>query len=194
RTVPDFQAVYGVNTDNTFTSKTGNTPATALKQVGNAYDDSGLPVITSQINPLMLNPGGRSVKFDELNPGSIFEPSSYYDYTPLPTDAVLELVPVFAGADKVDFFNTSTLGVTDNEINSFKAFPNPVTNFLMLQHPSVSNTGQINIYNISGVLITSKKLTPMSSSTRLDVSQLADGFYFVQYKDGAIQKQFSIIK
>lgn len=194
RTVPDFQTVYGNNSDGTFTSKTGNTPATALKQVGNAYDDSGLPVITAQINPLMLNPGGRSVKFDELNPESIFEPSSYYNYIPLSTDAVLELVPVYAGADKVDFFNTSTLGITDNEINSFKAFPNPTTNFLMIQHPVVSNMGQINIYNISGVLIASEKLTPMSSATRLDVSQLADGFYFVQYKDGTTQKQFSIIK
>src|SRR5690606_546207 len=67
RATADFREVYGNNTDNTFTSKTGNKPATGLKQVNNAYDDSGLPVITAQINPAMLNPGGRSVKVDEHN-------------------------------------------------------------------------------------------------------------------------------
>ena len=104
RTVADFKAVFGNNTDDAFTSKTGNYPAKGLKQVGNEYDDSGLPVITSQINPAMLNPGGRSVKFDEFNPSSVFDPKSYYSYEALPASAVRTIVPMFAGADMVDFF------------------------------------------------------------------------------------------
>lgn len=103
RTVSDFKAVFGNNTDNTFTSKTGNYPAQGLKQVNNAYDDSGLPVITAQINPAMLNPGGRSVKFDEFNPGQVFTPSAYYNYTALDPEAVRVLVPLLAGADKLSF-------------------------------------------------------------------------------------------
>jgi hypothetical protein len=95
--------VYGNNTDNTYTSKTGNYPAIGLKQFGNEYDDSGLPVITAQINPAMLNPGGRSIKFDEFNPGAVFTPSSYYTYTPLPASVVRVVVPIYAGADKVVF-------------------------------------------------------------------------------------------
>lgn len=47
RALADFQAVYGNNTDGVFTSKTGNTPCTYLKQFNNGYDDSGLPVITA---------------------------------------------------------------------------------------------------------------------------------------------------
>ena len=105
RTSADFKAVFGNNTDNTFTSKTGNYPAFGLKQVGNGYDDSGLPVITSQINPAMLNPGGRSVKFDELNPTAVFNPASYYSYTPMTAEEVRVIVPLFAGADKVSFTN-----------------------------------------------------------------------------------------
>lgn len=104
RASADFKAVYGNNTDDAFTSKTGNKPATGLKQINNEYDDSGLPVITSQINAAMLNPGGRSVKFDELNPEGIFKPSNYYSYTALPASVVRVVVPIYAGADKIDWF------------------------------------------------------------------------------------------
>lgn len=106
RTVADFKAVYGNNNDNNYTSKTGNYPAVGLKQVGNGYDDSGLPVITAQINPAMLNPGGRSIKFDEFNPGAVFNPAGYYNYTPLTASEVRVIVPLFAGAGKSSFSNS----------------------------------------------------------------------------------------
>jgi pectate lyase len=110
RTSADFKAVFGNNSDGVYTSKTGNYPALGLKQVGNGYDDSGLPVITAQINPAMLNPGGRSVKFDELNPSAVFTPSSYYPYTPLAAAEVRTINPIYAGADKVQFTsNCSTV-------------------------------------------------------------------------------------
>ncbi|OMP30966.1 DUF5018 domain-containing protein [Mangrovimonas sp. DI 80] len=194
RKVSDFQAVYGVNTDNTFTSKTGNYPATALKQVGNAYDDSELPVITSQINPEMLNPGGRSVKFDELNPEGIFEPSSYYDYEAFPADVVEELIPLYAGADVIDFFQTESLGVLDLEEQLFKLYPNPVKDYLVLQHASAQKNGAIDVFNLSGVIVMSVKVEEMSMLTRLDLAALANGFYVVQYKDAQKQQQFRIVK
>jgi pectate lyase len=104
RATADFRTVYGNNTDNVFTSKTGNLPCTYLKQFNNDYDDSGLPVITSQINPAMLNPGGRSIKFDELNAAAAFDPHSYYTYTAFTPAVVRTLIPIFAGANVVDFF------------------------------------------------------------------------------------------
>lgn len=105
----DFKAIYGNNNDDTFTSKTGNKPATGLKQVNNEYDDSGLSVITAQINPAMLNPGGRSIKFDELNPNAVFTPSNYYQYDALPAAVVRVIVPIYAGADKVEWFPANPL-------------------------------------------------------------------------------------
>jgi pectate lyase len=101
RSTTDFKAIFGNNTDNIYTSKTGNIAANGLKQSGNAYDDSGLPVITAQVNPTMLNPGGRSLKFDELNPSTVFDPSAYYTYTALDAEDVRLVVPMFAGADKM---------------------------------------------------------------------------------------------
>ena len=195
RSEPDFQAIYGVNTDNTFTSKTGNYPCTALKQVGNAYDDLALPVITAQINPAMLNPGGRSVKFDEFNAGGIFEPSSYYSYTPMPAEAAEEIVPLYAGADVVDFFNNQGLGVVSfNTPGLFKAFPNPVTDYMTLLHPVASSNGKINIFNISGALVKSIKVETNTEVTNLDFSHLKAGFYLVQYNDSSINYQYSFIK
>lgn len=120
RTVADFKLVYGNNTDNAFTSKTGNYPAIGLKQVGNDYDDSGLPVITSQLNPAMKNPSGRSVKFDELNPAAVFDPHTYYSYTPLTAQEVKVVVPIYAGADKVNF-STSNCNTMPLQLLSFDA-------------------------------------------------------------------------
>jgi pectin methylesterase-like acyl-CoA thioesterase/pectate lyase len=111
RTAADFKAVYGNNTDNGFTSKTGNREAKGLKILNNEYDDSGLPVITSQINPERLNPGGRSVKFDEFNPQEVFTPP--YSYQAYPASVVRTIVPLFAGAGKVDFFNADNNGPVD---------------------------------------------------------------------------------
>lgn len=112
RTTADFKAVYGNNTDDAYTSKTGNYPAAGLRQTGNEYDDSGLPVITSQINPAMLNPGGRSIKFDEFNPNAVFNPRTYYDYDALPASVIRTIVPIYAGADKVTFSSNAALPLT----------------------------------------------------------------------------------
>ncbi|RKD20389.1 hypothetical protein BCY91_01875 [Pelobium manganitolerans] len=112
RTTTDFKALYGYGSDATFSSKTGNYPALGLKQVGNAYDDGGLPAITAQINAAMLNPGGRSVKFDELNPEAVFNPSSYYTYTAMDANVVRKIVPLLAGADVIDFFPKASTATT----------------------------------------------------------------------------------
>lgn len=105
RNLTDFKAVYGNNSDDVYTSKTGNLPASYLKEFNNAYDDAGLPVISAQLNAAMKNPSGRSVKFDELNAASAFVPSTYYTYTALNANDVRTIVPLYAGAGKVDFFN-----------------------------------------------------------------------------------------
>lgn len=106
RSTADFKLVYGNNSDNGFTSKTGNKVAKGLKILNNAYDDSGLPIITSQINPDRLNPGGRSVKFDEFNPEEVFTPP--YTYEAFPASVVRTIVPMFAGAGKVNFFEDTS--------------------------------------------------------------------------------------
>ncbi|MEO7310744.1 MAG: T9SS type A sorting domain-containing protein [Chitinophagaceae bacterium] len=173
RSVADFKAVYGNNNDNTYTSKTGNYPCVGLKQTGNAYDDSGLPVITAQINPAMLNPGGRSIKFDELNPAGVFTPSSYYAYTPMAAADVRVLIPLFAGADKVTFASCSALPLqllsfdailngsavkatwqTDNEVNTREFEVDRSVNgrdFVSVGIVASKNTSGLNSYSFTDV-------------------------------------------
>lgn len=288
RTSADFKAVFGNNTDDTFTSKTGNKPAVGLKQVGNEYDDSGLPVITAQINPAMLNPGGRSVKFDELNPSSVFDPATYYSYTALPASVVRVLVPIYAGADKVDWFpdvlpldllsfeakksgtatspqvnvtwktanerntekfevlrkgdegdfvvvNTQTTYNTAGEhqynftdrtplsgnsyyqlkqydkdgqttfseiknINlpaiatEFRAYPNPTSGLIIVEHAIVKNVGTLSVYDTQGQQKSSQKLTKGQADTRVNLAHLANGFYIIKVNIDGQQQQVKVIK
>jgi pectate lyase len=100
-----FMTIYGDLQSPDINNKT----PTALKQTGNAYDDSGLLAIMRVktdtvsstlcstevdslgyqyapgryiINPTALNPSKKSIKFDEYNPGGAFSPASYAGYYP----------------------------------------------------------------------------------------------------------------
>ena len=147
RTLADFRTVYGINTDNVFTSKTGNLPCIYLKQFNNDYDDSGLPVITAQINPAMLNPGGRSIKFDELNAAAAFDPHSYYTYTAFPPSVARAVVPLFAGAGRIDFFTqTSTTTSTITANSTLTPFSQTIGS------PSAVQTYTVSADNLTGNL------------------------------------------
>jgi hypothetical protein len=71
-----------------------------------------------------------------------------------------------------------TLSVTqfENEINSFKLYPNPVSDRLFLQSP-VSESFSLQIINTLGQEVFSKKNNV--SSVELDVSTLSKGLYFL---------------
>ncbi len=118
-----------------------NSGCDAVYQFGNEYDDSGLPdtlkikdanessatagtmyapldyeyVHNSEtrwvIKPAMLNPGGRSIIFDEFNPGGAFDPTGYTYYFPagftaMTAQEVWQTVPQYAGADGMQYCPT----------------------------------------------------------------------------------------
>jgi len=64
------------------------------------------------------------------------------------------------------------LGVIENTTNSFTIYPNPVQNVLFIETQQPIET--VKIYNLQGQLITE------GSTSRIDVSQLSAGLYFVQ--------------
>jgi len=53
------------------------------------------------VNPEMLNPSKKSIKFDELNPEAVFTPP--YEYDALAAEDVRDVVPAFAGAGVLDW-------------------------------------------------------------------------------------------
>ncbi|MBL7813368.1 MAG: DUF5018 domain-containing protein [Saprospiraceae bacterium] len=100
RSTADFAAVYG-----SLLSPNSNIQCWGLKSVNNEYDDSGLTQsIVGQVKADMINPSGKSVKFDELiTPNFTFNPANDYNYTALPASAVRTLIPQYAGADIINW-------------------------------------------------------------------------------------------
>lgn len=129
-----------------------NSGCIAVKQFGNDYDDSGLldsmKIKTDNVSstlcgtmyapldyeyvyggetrwvvkPDMLNPGGRSIKFDEYNPTGVFNPSSYTNYypagfVPMTAAEVRQLVPQYAGAGSYQFCPTGAAPTLTTPLN-----------------------------------------------------------------------------
>ena len=68
-------------------------------------------------------------------------------------------------------------------------YPNPANNSISINIPSRLNEVKVDIANVSGVNVFTKKLT---NSTTLDISSWANGVYIIQFNDGKsrIQKKF----
>lgn len=175
RVSADFKAVYG-----NWVSQTGYKAATALLQFNNLYDDSGLTRVytSSNINTNMLNPGHKSIKFDELNPHLAFEPLVYYTYTPVDAALVPELVRTYAGATKVDFFADDTPSSVKPETNGpeLSLLPNPVRERLTIRS---SANGMLTISDLSGRHLFSR--TILSGATTITTAEmnLKPGIYLV---------------
>ncbi len=131
RPTAEFEEKYG-DLQSPDIKNSSNGGCTAVRQRGNGYYDMGLPdkiwcrtaygnytdfqyvpldysyesggETRYLIKPDRLNPGGRSIKFDEYNPEGAWNPASYSgyypaDYVPRENKDVRELVQSYAGAD-----------------------------------------------------------------------------------------------
>jgi pectate lyase len=187
RASADFKAVFGNNTDGVYTSKTGNYPAAGLKQSGNEYDDSGLPLITAQINPAMLNPGGRSIRFDEFNPAAVFDPASYYAYTPFTAAEVRVIIPIYAGADKVQYSTAGcspllpvqllTFNVTHGTVAKTAAITWSTTNEINARNFEVQKSINAKDFVVIGDLVAAKT-TGINSYNFTDTKLVAGITYY----------------
>jgi pectate lyase len=189
RTVDDFAAVYGP-----LESYTGNYPCIGLKQINNLYDDNGLSTVLtgSFVNVNVLNPGNKSIKFDELNPESVFEPASYYNYTAIDAATVPDLVKKYAGAGAVDFFityNTGTISVNHGADNTSHVFPNPATDNMYITTDVNSN---LKILNAGGKIVLEKTISTSPYIINIDEAGLTPGFYIIiiENKSGIVTSKF----
>lgn len=161
---PEFEIKYGDLQSPDINNKT-NSGCIACKQIGNAYDDSGLLTtmkikdanVSSAlcgtmivplsyeytynsetrwvIKPSMLNPGGRSIKFDEFAPELAFDPTSYTGYypsgfTPLTAQETRNLVSQYAGAGTVQFCPTGAAPTLTTPSNKDQANVEPITDIV----------------------------------------------------------------
>lgn len=181
RTTANWTPVYGPKP-----SETGYKQCVGLKQFNNLYDDSGLTrVFTSaQINVEMLNPGGKSIKFDELNPEAVFNPSSYYTYTPFETNLVPDLVRMYAGVNTYDFFGqtTSVKPVMKQPVNEMlNVYPNPVSGQFFIEN---MEDGVLTITDISGKRVSQVMLEAGRRPFNTANLGLSKGIYILTLKNG----------
>jgi pectate lyase len=178
RSSSDFTAVYGP-----WTSETGNKAALGLSQVNNKYDDSGLTKVytSTNINVNMLNPGGKSIKFDELNPEVVFNPLTYYTYVSADAELVPDLVRAFAGANAVDFFSGSATSVFTPEVSrpELLVFPNPASGAFSIK---ASEVGELTISDLSGNIVMRRMTDAGVVSVSTSEVNLYRGIYLVTLK------------
>ena len=87
-----------------------------------------------------------------------------------------------------------TTGLNETGINlNLSAFPNPTTNYLMLQIDNYDKALSYQLYDISGKLIESN--TVVANSTTIKMEQMQTGTYFLKVtQNNTLVKTFKIIK
>ncbi|MDZ4663509.1 MAG: T9SS type A sorting domain-containing protein [Bacteroidota bacterium] len=82
-------------------------------------------------------------------------------------------------------FSTAGFGNISHDLNaSFKLYPNPTHNGLVYIESKNANKGTIEIVNLLGKVIALEEIESNYSTVKLDVSTLAEGTYFVRYRNG----------
>lgn len=105
-------------------------------------------------------------------------------------DGNSEYSPVFeysTSSNFVDISAGSRSGDQDGKVidlrnhttNGFEIFPNPANRYLNVQLGQIT-TATVSIYHTSGSLINEQKLTQGATTTKIDVSALESGLYFIK--------------
>lgn len=119
---------------------------------------------------------------------SIFVPGATYEYR---VRAICDGGSVASDYSTIHTFTMPTMreeAVTE----SLKAFPNPATTFVTIQHTDLASA--LSIYNITGQVVKTVQLN--GNVTTLDIADLAEGSYVarVNDKEGSLLEMVHIIK
>ncbi|MFD1551315.1 hypothetical protein DNU06_12660 [Putridiphycobacter roseus] len=78
--------------------------------------------------------------------------------------------------------------VDNSELAALTVYPNPALDVLTLGNVDMATVNTVNIYNVSGQLVS----TLANTSNQVDVSELASGSYIVELntENGTVRKQF----
>ena len=82
------------------------------------------------------------------------------------------------------------LGVSENTIEGFSFYPNPVTNEINLNAKSIID--EVTIFNLVGQQVASEKIG--STHRSIDLSHLNSGFYVMNVSSEGISESFKIVK
>lgn len=77
--------------------------------------------------------------------------------------------------------------------SKFEVYPNPSNGILNISYDADLSGGLVTIYDITGVVINSSSMTD-NSNTQIDISNFANGVYFVEYAKNDSKGVYKIIK
>ncbi|MCX6226583.1 MAG: thiol protease/hemagglutinin PrtT [Bacteroidia bacterium] len=113
------------------------------------------------------------------------------------------VAPYFAGETGTYLLDlaltrTSASGIAEEEINNLiKVYPNPVKDYLTIDLNEFNGIlNQINLFNIHGQIVVSKKSNMQETTFNLMLNSLSDGIYFLQFQTnvGVITRKIVIEK
>ncbi len=89
-----------------------------------------------------------------------------------------------------DSGSVSSLAIEAEAFLNFSMYPNPSSDFLTVQLPSGTDIAQVGVYDYTGRLMVSQKVTQQSNT--VDVKDLSNGLYVVKVKSASklAAKQF----
>ena len=143
--------------------------------------------------------------FEGINlPGTSDEPSSHgyitFKVKPIASIAVGNVIPNTANiyfdfnapiaTNVASTTITPNLGIGNFDFNNFNYFPNPVKNTLSINNTSTIDT--IEITSLVGQTMFSKKVNDLQ--TEINLSELANGVYFVKVTSSGQEKTVKILK
>lgn len=112
-------------------------------------------------SPLFINPATSMIPPDS---GWVLDPASVCPGAPLSTVVM------------VDSGNGAALPVSRVEFTNIKIYPNPSTGFINISN--LKETSHVRIFNIAGQIV--KDVMVGANDSRIDIQDLAQGFYFVE--------------
>ena len=123
-----------------------------------------------------------------------FSGIQYYQIVDRKLPSAKQLLYRLKMVDKDGKFTYSNVIKVDNRSFTLQAYPNPVTNFLKLEHGPASAAAEFRIMNAAGKLVQRFFPTIGSTYNLIPVEALSSGTYFIQYLNGLENYSLSFIK
>ena len=91
--------------------------------------------------------------------------------------------------------NMSTaLGIKDDNTVSITPYPNPTANYINIPFNNITENASLEIYSVSGKLISKQDVNCSLGDLKVDVSKIANGTYLfnLNFEDGRTSK-FNVV-
>lgn len=197
---PNFKELaYNVNTNKVYNGFTTmqSTPANADQDFYKFTISGGTmtanvdisSINTSAMNASVLDSSGNLIDSVVTNTGNMLS----FVRTLTPGDYFLKIVSTVPTNTNYqtpyNFVISTTLGITENEINKVSFYPNPVKNILYLDNLSASKA---TIYSLIGQQLEVKDMQTTSSS--IDMSKYEKGIYLITLESENQSQTIKVIK